>query len=132
MSRDENSVEPGYFSDTLDPGLAERLVLRFPEGDLVVLPSADGMVKLELELRGSPSQLPGWKPSIRRSEGILVVADEPYDNVLVTLARVHVPAAFHDIEAHAGSGSIEIRGLAVDLLAATDTGDIRVSGGTLA
>jgi len=43
---------------------------------------------------------------------------------------VHVPAAFRDIEAHAGSGSIEIRGLSVDLLADTDTGDIRVFGGS--
>ena len=131
MSRDENAIEPGYYSDTLDPGLAERLVLRFPKGDLIVLPSEDGKVEIELELRGSPSQLPGWKPSIRRSEGILVVADEPHDQVVATVARIHVPAVFRDIEAHAGSGSIEIRGLAVDLLAATETGDILVSGGTI-
>jgi len=131
MSRDENAIEPGYYSDALDPGLAERLVLRFPKGDLIVLPSEDGKVGIELELRGSPSRLPGWKPSIRRSEGILVVADEPHDQVVATVARIHVPAVFRDIEAHAGSGSIEIRGLAVDLLAATETGDILVSGGTI-
>jgi hypothetical protein len=130
MSRDENAIEPGYFSEILDPGLAERLVLRFPEGELIVLPSEDGMVGLELELRGSPGQLPGWKPSIRRSEGILVIADEPYDQVIATVARVRVPAVFCDIEAHAISGSIEIRGLSVDLLADTETGDIRVSGGS--
>jgi DUF4097 and DUF4098 domain-containing protein YvlB len=130
MSRDENAIEPGYYSETLDPGFAERLVLRFPDGELIVLPSDDVMIKLELELRGSPSQLTGWKPSIRRSEGILVVADEPYDDVVATVARIHVPAAFHDIEAHAISGSIEICGLSVDLLADTETGDIRVSGGT--
>jgi hypothetical protein len=129
MSRDENAIEPGYFSETLDPGLAERLVLRFPEGELIVLPSDDGRVRLELELRGNPSQLPGWKPSIRRSEGILVVADEPSDEVVAIVARVSVPSAFRDIEAHAVSGSIEIRGLSIDLLADTETGDIRVSGG---
>ncbi|MGA2546752.1 MAG: DUF4097 family beta strand repeat-containing protein [Rectinemataceae bacterium] len=130
MSSDVNTIEPGYYSETLDPGLAERLVLRFPDGELIVLPSDDGRLKLELELRGNPNQLPGWKPSIRRSEGILVVADEPYDGVVAIIARVRVPAVFRDIEAHAVSGSIEIRGLSVDLLAYTETGDIRVSGGT--
>jgi DUF4097 and DUF4098 domain-containing protein YvlB len=130
MGRDENAVEPGYYSETVDPGLAERLVLRFPEGELIVLPSDDGTIQLELELRGSRSQLPGWKPSVRRSEGILVLADEPYDEVVATVARIRVPAVFRDIEAHAVSGSIEIRDLAVDLLADTETGDIRVFGGT--
>jgi hypothetical protein len=129
MSRDENSVEPGFYSESLDPGRAERLVLRFPEGELVVLPAEDDKISLELELRGNRAQLPGWKPSIRRSEGILIVADEPYDDVVATVARVRVPAAFHDIEAHAVSGSIEIRGLRMDLLADTSTGDILVSGG---
>ena len=130
MSRDENAVEPGYYSETVDPGLAERLVLRFPEGELIVLPSDDGTIQIELELRGTPSELPGWKPSVRRSEGILVLADEPSDNVIATVARIRVPSVFRDIEAHASSGSIEIRELAVDLLAATETGDIRVFGGT--
>jgi len=129
MSRDENAIEPGYYSETLDPGLAERLVLRFPDGELIVLPSDDGTIQLELELRGSPSRLPCWKPSIRHSEGILVVADEPGDQVMATVARVRVPSAFRDIEAHAVSGSIEIRGLPVDLLANTETGDILISGG---
>jgi hypothetical protein len=130
MSSDATSVEPGYFSDTLDPGLAERLVLRFPQGELIILPSEDGEVKIELELRGNPSQLSGWKPSIRRSEGILVVADDPFDEVVATVARVRVPAVFSDIEVHTLSGSIEIRDLSVDLLAFTETGDIRVFGGT--
>lgn len=128
MSRDENAVEPGYYKESLEPGQAERLVLRFPECELIVLPSDSGNIELELELRGSPSQLPGWKPSIRRSEGILVVADEPYDQVVAISAKVRVPAAFRDIEAHAASGSIEIRGLPADLLADTETGSILVSG----
>jgi DUF4097 and DUF4098 domain-containing protein YvlB len=130
MSRDENAVEPGFYSESLDPGRAERLVLRFPEGELVILPSEDGQIRIELELRGNCAELPGWKPSIRRSEGILVVADEPDDDVVVTVVRVRVPATFRDIEAHAASGSIEIRGLSADLLADTETGDIRVSGGS--
>jgi DUF4097 and DUF4098 domain-containing protein YvlB len=130
MSGDVNTIEPGYYSETLDPGFAERLVLRFPDGELIVLPSDDGTIKIELELRGNPSHLPGWKPSIRRSEGILVVADEPCEEVMASVARVRVPAAFRDIEAHAISGSIEIRGLSADILAYTETGDIRVFGGT--
>lgn len=130
MSRDENAVEPGFYSESLDPGRAERLVLRFPEGELVVLPSDDGKVSLELELRGNRAQLPGWKPSIRRSEGILVVADERSVDVVATVARIRVPANFRDIEAHSVSGSIEIRGFLIDLLADTQTGDILVSGGS--
>jgi DUF4097 and DUF4098 domain-containing protein YvlB len=129
MSRDENAAEPGFYRESFDPGRAERLVLRFPEGELIVLPSDNGMVGLELELRGDRTQLPGWKPSIRHSEGILVVADEPNDKVVATVARVRVPSTFRDIEAHAVSGSIEIRGVHVDLLADTRSGDILVSGG---
>jgi DUF4097 and DUF4098 domain-containing protein YvlB len=129
MSRDENAAEPGFYSESFDPGRAERLVLRFPEGELIVMPAEDGKIGLELELRGNRAQLPGWKPSIRHSEGILVVADEPYDDVVATVARVRVPSTFRDIEAHAVSGSIEIRGLLADLLTDTQSGDILVSGG---
>jgi len=129
MSRDENAIEPGFYKGSFDPGRAERLVLRFPEGDLTVVPSEDGMVVLELELRGNKAQLPGWKPSVRHSEGILVVEDEPYDGVVATVARVRVPSTFRDIEAHAISGSIEIRGFAIDLLTDTKSGDILVLGG---
>jgi len=130
MSSVATTVEPGYYSEIVDPGLAERLVLRFPEGELIVMPSDDGTVQIELELRGNPNQLSGWKPSIRRSEGILVLADEPFDEVVATVARVRVPAVFRDIEAHASSGSIEICGLSVDLLAYSESGNIRVSGGS--
>lgn len=129
MSRDENAVEPGYYSESLDPGRAERLVLRFPECELIVLPSDDGKIEIELELNGNRAQLPGWKPSIRRSEGILIVADEPYDEVVAKVARVRVPPVFRDIEAHSVSGSIEIRNIEADLFADTESGDIRVSGG---
>ena len=131
MSRDENAVEPGLLQRTLDPGLAERLVLRFPEGELIVLPSEDGKVELELELRGSPSQLPGWKPSIRRSEGILVVADEPSTDVRrrpsPACTCLRPSAISRPTRARAPS---RFAGSRVDLLAATDTGDILVSGGT--
>jgi Uncharacterized conserved protein len=130
MSSADHAAEPGYYNESLDPGRAERLVLRFPECELIVLPSDDGTIKLELELNGSPSELPGWKPSIRRSESILVVADEPYDEVVATVARVRVPPVFRDIEAHSLSGSIEIRNISADLLADTESGDIRVSGGS--
>lgn len=131
MSRNEKAIEPGFYIETFDPGKAERLVLRFPEGELIVVPSEDGMIGLELELSGERTQLPGWKPSIRHSEGILVVADEPYDDVVAKVARVKVPSSFRDIEAHAVSGSIEIRGVPVDLLANTQSGDILVYGGAM-
>ena len=41
MSRDEDAVEPGYFADEIEPGQVERLVLRFPAGDILVLPEAE-------------------------------------------------------------------------------------------
>ncbi len=129
MSKSENTVEPGYYSMDVDPGKAERLVLRFPDGELIVLPSDTGKIGLELELRGNPLRLHGWRPSIRASEGILVVADEPFDDVVAKVARVRVPSCFRDIEAHSSSGSIEIRGVSADLLANTDSGDIRVFEG---
>ena len=131
MSRDEEAVEPGFFADDIDPGSVERLVLRFPLGDIVVLPSSGGRVRVELDLRGPASALPGWKPSIRRSEGILVLADEGSGGIKVAEARIFVPAAFHDVEAHTEAGSIEVRGIGADLLATTETGDIRVTGGAM-
>ncbi len=129
MGRDENAIEPGYYSDGIDPGAAERLVLRFPEGELLALPSEDGLIRLELELRGHPGNLASWRPSVRRTEGILVLADEASNGVVASVAKVRIPASFRDIEAHALSGSIELRDLGADLVAATDSGDIRVSGG---
>jgi DUF4097 and DUF4098 domain-containing protein YvlB len=134
MSRDEDAIEPGYFVDDIDPGQVERLVLRFPAGDIMVLPAAEGsngFVRVELELRGPAPALAGWKPSVRRSEGILVLADEGSGGVRVAEARILVPAAFRDVEAHTDSGSIEARGVGADLLATTESGDIRVTGGAM-
>jgi DUF4097 and DUF4098 domain-containing protein YvlB len=130
MSDAESSGEPGYYNDCLEVGQAERLVLRFPRGELLVLPGANEHIVLELSLKGPPERLKEWKPSVRRREGIIVVADESLDGVMVTEARIVVPACFRDVEAHTASGSLEFRGVTADLLAATDTGDIRVMGGT--
>lgn len=129
MSINEGSGEPGYYNEALEVGQAERLVLRFPRGELLVLPGDGDKVVLELQLRGPRERLDVWKPSIRRREGIIVVADESLDGVMVFEARVVVPACFRDVEAHTASGSLEFRGISADLLAATDSGDIRVVGG---
>ncbi len=134
MSRDEDAIEPGYFSDEVDSGQVERLVLRFPTGDILITAASEagvGKVKAELELRGPASALAGWKPSVRRSEGILVLADEGSGGVRVAEARILVPAGFRDVEAHSGTGSIEARGGGADLLATTESGDIHVSGGAM-
>jgi hypothetical protein len=123
MSKAEGAMEPGFYSETLDPGQAERLVLRFPKGDLFVLPlkaplsdapEVDipaGHIHIELEIRGPLEQLQSWKPSVRRLEGILVLADEGLDSVSVREARVRVPIGLRDIEAHSSSGNMEIRDL---------------------
>lgn len=68
---------------------------------------------------------------MRRSEGILVLADESPGGVRVSEARIRLPAAFRDIEAHSSSGSIDVRGIDADLLATTESGDIRISGGSM-
>jgi len=134
MGRDEDAIEPGFFGDEIDSGQVERLVLRFPAGDIVVVPSngeGNGRVKVELQIRGPAPALAGWKPSVRRSEGILVLADEGSGGVHVAEARILVPGVFRDVEVHSESGSIEARGVAVDLLARTGSGDIRVEGGAM-
>lgn len=132
MSRAEIAVEPGYYNETLDPGHAERLVLRFPLADLLIVPSEAASISLELEIRGPKDRLELWRPSVRRREGIIVVADECLDGVTVSEARLQVPCTIRDIEAHSSSGSLELRDLAADILAATDAGCIRVSGGAQA
>jgi len=129
MSRAEIAIEPGYYNDILDPGQAERIVLRFPLADLLITPSEESSISLELEIRGPTDQLESWKPSIRRREGIIVVADEDLDGVMVAGARLRVPSTIRDIEAHSSSGSLEMRDLSADILAATDAGSIRISGG---
>jgi DUF4097 and DUF4098 domain-containing protein YvlB len=134
MSRDEDAVEPGFFTDEIDSGQVERLVLRFPAGDIVVVPSngeSNGKVKVELQIRGPAPALSGWKPSVRRSEGILVLADEGSGGISVAEARIQVPIVFRDVEAHSETGSIEARGVAADILAKSGSGDIRVSGGSM-
>lgn len=134
MSRDEDAIVPGYFTEEIEPGQVERLVLRFPSGDILVTPAAegsDGRVVAQLELRGPAAAFPGWKPSIRRSEGILVLADEGANGVRVSEARIAVPLSFNDVEAHSSTGAIEARGLGADLLATTDSGDIRIEGGSM-
>jgi hypothetical protein len=138
MASDEGGIEPGFYSESLDPGEAERLVLRFPAGDILVLPHGsgpdgtphpDGQVRLELELRGPGPRLQAWRPSVRRREGILVIADEEADGIRVVEARVRVPAALRDLEAHSSTGGIEIRELGADVLAGTESGSVRISGG---
>jgi hypothetical protein len=129
MSRAEIEIEPGYYNESLDPGQVERIVLRFPQGDLLMLPSEESGIVVDLELRGPVERLHGWKPSIRRREGIIIIADEGIDGVIVSSARVRIPASIRDIEAHSSSGSLEIRDLFADILAATDAGNIRIAGG---
>ncbi|HTX72886.1 MAG TPA: DUF4097 family beta strand repeat-containing protein [Rectinemataceae bacterium] len=132
MSRAEIGIEPGYYTESLDPGQAERLVLRFPHADLLVMPGQESQISIELEIRGPSDRLGAWKPSIRRREGIMVVADEGIEGIMVSDARIRVPASIRDIEAHSSSGSLEIRDLPADILAATDAGSIRVAGGAQA
>ncbi|MDP3178947.1 MAG: hypothetical protein Q8M76_13655, partial [Spirochaetaceae bacterium] len=129
MSKDERAIEPGYYSDGIDPGDAERLVLRFPAGDLLVVPCEGEVIRLELSLKGPSDSLPNWALSVRRSEGILVLADQGSE-VVAAEARIYVPALFRDIEAHTVSGNLEIHGIAADLLACTSSGEIRIIGGT--
>ncbi|HUW41521.1 MAG TPA: DUF4097 family beta strand repeat-containing protein [Rectinemataceae bacterium] len=129
MSRAETEIEPGYFNESLDPGQAERLVLRFPHGDLMTFPSEEGRITVDIEIRGPVEKLAAWKPSIRRREGIIIIADEGLDGVIVSGARIRVPACIRDIEAHSSTGSLELRDLSADILAATDAGSIRIAGG---
>lgn len=121
-------IEPGYYQDTLDPGGVERLVLRFPSSEILVSSIPGTRLRLEMDLRGSSAELSFWKPAVRRREGLLVLADEGLDPVLVAEVRVGVPQGFHDLEIHTSDGTIDVRDCLFDILATTESGDLLIDG----
>ncbi|MGB4573221.1 MAG: DUF4097 family beta strand repeat-containing protein [Rectinemataceae bacterium] len=129
MRSEVRDLEPGYYHEDLEPGGAERLVLRFPACDVVVTGTQAHTVHIELDLRGSAAALATWKPSVRRRESLLVIADELSGDVFLSEARIGVPAGFRDLELHGGSGNLDIRDCSLDILASTESGELRVEGG---
>lgn len=131
MRTEVMDLESGYYNETFEVGSAERLVLRFPATDLVIVPSPDAQVHVDLDLRGGAAALASWKPSVRRRESLLIVAAEyGADSASVSEARIAVPAAFRDLEVHGGTGEIDIRGCPMDILASTHSGELRVKDGS--
>ncbi len=130
MRTEVMDLESGFFTETFEVGAAERLVLRFPASDLVIVPSQDCQVHMELDLRGGAQALSSWKPSVRRRESLLILADEHGSGgASVSEARIAVPPAFRDLEVHGGTGCIDIRGCPMDILASTHSGELRVTEG---
>ncbi len=121
-------IEPGYYQDVLDPGGAERLVLRFPSSEILVSSIPGPNLRLEVDTRGSAADLAFWKPVVRRREGLLVLADEGLDKVMIAEIRIGVPQGFHDLEIHTSDGAIDVRDCRLDLLATTDSGDVHIDG----
>ncbi len=128
---DDPDNSPGFLRAEFPCEGAERLVLRFPEADASILPTASNdegkTIRLELELRGPKELVASWRPELRRVEGILVVA-EGQGPVHVTELKASVPAAIHDIELHTKTGDVEVRGLSIGVRAETESGSVRVEG----
>lgn len=124
---DDLDNAPGFYRVELAPEGAERLVLRFAEADVTASPGDGTDLVIELELRGPRDMLAAWHPTVRRIEGILVIADES-GPVKITEITAKIPPSLRDLEVHSRSGDIEVRGLPLGLLADTHGGSIRVQG----
>lgn len=130
MRSEVRDLESGFFSEQFEVEGAERLVLRFPACNVVIAPSPDRRVHVELDLRGTAPSLSAWKPSIRRHESLLVIADECPGETSVHEARINVPEFFRDLELHGGKGDLDIRACPMDILASTSSGELRIEGGS--
>ncbi len=128
MRSESLDIEPGYYTDSHERGDAERLVLRFSSGELLVFPVPGDDVRLEMDIRGSSAGLALWKPVVRRREGLLVIAEEEIDPITLVTVRVGVPHGFRDIEIHTRDGAVDVRDCRFDLLVSTESGDVAIDG----
>lgn len=128
MRSEMMEIEAGFYQCKLDPGNAERFVLRFPAGELLVSPSPGSEISLEVDIQGSAEDIRTWQPSIRKREGLFVIADEMPARARVVRASITVPGSFRDLELHTASGTIDARSISVDVLATSESGDIRIEG----
>ncbi len=122
-----DSSAPGFRRMELKPEGAERLVLRFTQADIAMMPSDAEDLGVEMVLQGSSGALESWNPSIRRIESLLVLGEET-GPVQVKEVRIKVPASIRDVEAHSESGDIESAGLALCFMVSVGSGRIDIKG----
>ncbi len=125
MASDVDSSAPGFRRLELKPEGAERLVLRFDQADIAMMPSDGGDLTVEMALQGASGEVDKWSPSIRRIESLLVLGEES-GPVKVKNIRIKVPASIRDIEAHSGTGDIEASGLALCFMVSGESGKIDI------
>ncbi len=128
MRSEGADLEIRYFQETIDPGVAQRMVLRMPEGTITVSNSQDSSIHAEYELHGSPSTLTSWKSSVRRHDSILILSNDSPRDVFTSNINVQIPSTVTDLEVHTMKGEIDIRDCAIDILAISELGGIHIHG----
>lgn len=128
MRSEGADLEIRYFQETIQPESAERMVLRIPEGAIIINSSPDDLIRAEYELHGTSSLLSGWKSSIRRHDSILIMTNETPKDVYTASVTVSIPQRIKDLEVHSMKGEIDIRDCEVDILAISELGAIHVHG----
>lgn len=118
-----------YFRETIGLEMAERVVLRIPEGAITVQGSRDDTIGVEYELHGQPAFLEAWSPSVRRHDSILIIANETPKDVHTTSVVLNIPARVKDLEVHSVKGEIDVRDCGANILAVSEMGTIHVNGG---
>jgi len=128
MRSEGTDLEIRYFQENVDPEIAERFIIRLPEGAIAISNSADDMIHIDCELHGTTSTIPTWKPIVRRHESILVLGSEASADVYTASIEIKVPARVKDLEVHSLKGEIDIRDCPVNVLAMTELGGIHIHG----
>jgi len=117
-----------YVQERIDPGVAERMVVRMPEGNITIGLSSEDMIEAEYELHGDPERTLGWKASVRRHDSILIISNEIPGDVYTASVSMRIPARIKDLEVHTMKGEIDIRDCPIDILAISELGQIHIHG----
>jgi len=129
MRSEGADLEIRYCREDIDPEVAERLVVRMPEGTITLSPSGDEKIHVEYELHGHASLLPSWMTSVRRHDRILIISNDSPKDIYTASVTLEVPACIKDLEVHSMKGEIDIRDCESDILAISEFGAVHIHGG---
>lgn len=129
------------FHETFEAREGDRIVCRFGDGDLRVVPSEDGMIdvriRYHMEVRGfGIGGEPGFEAEIRRDGSDIIIAGHEtyYDGGLVIVHRLHeytytVSAPPEVVLQLSGDdGDVSVRDWRATIDCAVDDGDVRLTG----
>ncbi|HEY9054959.1 MAG TPA: DUF4097 family beta strand repeat-containing protein [Rectinemataceae bacterium] len=128
MRSEALDLEIRYVQESIDPGSAERMVVRMPEGGITIDLSPDSLIHAEYELHGDPDTTLAWKSSVRRHDSILILGNEAPGDVYMASVAMRIPARIKDLEVHTIKGEIDIRDCPIDILAISEIGQIHIHG----